>query len=285
MGMDGSWSVADCNKPGCSRLPLADTPEGSGVIHSIPTACGTLHGRQFLQCLPAVRFGGDIVRAAEAAQDVDSDKAVGTVLVDRLTGLIALFAMALATLAFRPDDFPDALAIFIAVVCTAGLLVGIVLVDGRLFEFVIRIMPKRIRELGNHFPDRLASAISSCGWAPLSKALLVSVFFNLIQIGWWYTTGRALDLMIPYTYYLLVVPFMSLALLVPSIGGLGVRENLAPAVFAPAGATPEQAVALTLLVFGLERVASLLGAPVYIYSTITSNRNPKSPDDYVPDGR
>ena len=138
--------------------------------------------------------------------------------------------------------------------------------------------------MGNGFMDRLADTINSCGWRPVSKALLVSVFFNLIQVGWWYTTGRALNLTIPYTYYLLVVPFMSLALLVPSIGGLGVRENLAPVVFAPAGISPEQAVALTLLVFGLERVASLLGAPVYIYSTLTNGRSQKLPDDYVANG-
>lgn len=229
-------------------------------------------------------FGGDIVRAAEAAQDVDSEKAVGTVLVDRLTGLIALFAMALVMLPFRPNDFPDTLAFFTAAICAVGLLVGIVVVDGRLIQLAIRVVPTRMRSLGNNFLDRLASAISSCGWPALSKALLVSVFFNLIQVGWWYTTGRALNLAIPYSYYLLVVPFMSLALLVPSIGGLGVRENLAPIVFAPAGASPEEAVALTLLVFGLERVASLLGAPVYIYSALTSGRSPKSPDDFVPHG-
>ena len=54
----------------------------------------------------------------------------------------------------------------------------------------------------------------------------------------------------------------------PSIGGLGVRGSVAPAVFAGAGLAPEQAVALTLLVFGLERVASLLGAPVYLATVL-----------------
>ncbi|HQF72029.1 MAG TPA: UPF0104 family protein, partial [Promineifilum sp.] len=70
----------------------------------------------------------------------------------------------------------------------------------------------------------------------------------------------------------LVVPVMSLAVLVPSIGGLGVRETVAPALFAGAGLAPEQAVALTLLVFALERVASLLGAPVYLWTTARAAR-------------
>lgn len=237
-----------------------------------------LVGSFFNAFLPS-GLGGDVVRAAEASQDVDSSVAVGTVLVDRLTGLMAVFAMALAVLPFRPDEFPASLAITIAGICILGLAAGIILVDGRLFNFVTsRLLPHRIRALGGGFLDRLAAAIDSCGWHALGKAILISVVFNLIQVTWWATTGRALGLEIEFRYYLLIVPIMSLALLVPSIGGLGVREYLAPAVFASAGITPEQAVSLTLLVFGLERVASLLGAPVYIYATLHGTRK-QTPKD------
>jgi hypothetical protein len=65
-----------------------------------------------------------------------------------------------------------------------------------------------------------------------------------------------------------VVPLLSLVMLVPSIGGLGVRELIAPLLFAPAGLSPEQAIALSLLVFALERFSGLLGGPLYIYTTI-----------------
>lgn len=237
-----------------------------------------LVGSFFNAFLPS-GLGGDVVRAAEASQDVDSSVAVGTVLVDRLTGLMAVFGMALIVLPFRPADFPKYLAATIAGICTAGLIAGFILVDGRLFHLFTRNLPTRIRALGGGFLDRLALAINKCGWRALSKALLVSVLFNLMQVTWWATSGRALGLDIEFRYYLLVVPIMSLALLVPSIGGLGVREYLAPAVFASAGITPEQAVGLTLLVFGLERVASLMGAPVYIYSTLRRAREQKPPEN------
>ncbi len=65
-----------------------------------------LIGSFFNAFLPS-GLGGDVVRAAEAAQDVESSVAVGTVLVDRLTGLMALFMMALVVLPFRPPGFPD----------------------------------------------------------------------------------------------------------------------------------------------------------------------------------
>ncbi len=226
-----------------------------------------LVGSFFNAFLPS-GLGGDVVRAAEATQDVESSIAVSTVLIDRLTGLMALFAMALAVLPFRPANFPDSLAVVIALVCVAGLVGGLILLDGRLFLFISHRLPGGLRDAGGGFVQRLSAAVHSCGWDALTKALLVSVVFNLMQVGWWDVTGRALGLGLPYSYYLLVVPIMSLALLVPSIGGLGVRENLAPALFAGAGIRPEDAVALTLLVFALERVASLLGAPVYIVSAL-----------------
>ena len=239
-----------------------------------------LIGSFFNAFLPS-GLGGDVVRAAEAAQDVDADVAVGTVLVDRLTGLMALFAMALVVLPFRPANFPDRLTATIAAICLVGLLFGFTLIDGRLFHRLIRIMPAGIRTLGDGFLERLAVAIQNCGGKTLAGALMVSVLFNLMQVSWWAATGRALHLDIPFSYFLLIVPIMALALLVPSIGGLGVRENLAPLLFIGAGITPEQSVALTLLVFGLERVASLLGAPVYLYTTLRRNRGQKQPDETI----
>jgi len=232
-----------------------------------------LVGSFFNAFLPS-GLGGDVVRAAEAAQDVSPGVAAGTVLVDRLTGLLALFGMALAVLPFRPEGFPPRLAWTIGAICVAGLLGGLALVEGRLLRLVVDRLPGALRTAGGGFLDRLAATIHRCDWRSVAIALLVSVVFNLMQIGWWATTGRALGLRVPFGYYVLVVPIMSLAVLVPSIGGLGVRETVAPALFAGAGLAPEQAVALTLLVFALERVASLLGAPVYLWTTVRASRRP-----------
>lgn len=237
-----------------------------------------LVGSFFNAFLPS-GLGGDVVRAAEAAQDVDSGVAVSTVLIDRLSGLMAMFLMALAVLPFRPEGFPPQVAATIAAVCVIGLVAGIALVDGRLFHLLTQFLPAGVRAAGDGFLDRLTRSIKLCSWQALAGALLVSVAFNLLQMGWWAASGLALGLMIPFGYYLIIVPILALALLVPSIGGLGVRENLAPLLFNGAGISPEQAVALTLLVFGLERVASLLGAPVYLASIIRgAHRQPGSND-------
>lgn len=217
-------------------------------------------------------FGGDVVRAAEAAQDVPATIAVSTVVIDRLSGLMALFLMALAILPFRPPDFPPTVLGLIVVLSVSGLAAGIVLVDGRLARGLVDRLPKAVRELGGGILPRTVEAVDRCSWKALARALLISLLFNLMQVGWWYTTGRALGLVVSYSYYVLVVPLLALAMLFPSVGGLGVRETLAPLLFGPVMA-PEQAVALTLLVFGLERTASLLGAPVYLYATVRDARH------------
>ncbi len=225
-------------------------------------------------------FGGDVVRAAEAAQDVPATVAVSTVVIDRLTGLMALFVMALAVLPFRPASFPQGLTWLIGALSVSGLVAGLLLVDGRLARKVVDSLPASVRGLSNDIMPRTVEAVDRCSWRALGIALLISMLFNLMQVGWWYTTGRALSLTVSYSYYMLVVPILALALLFPSVGGLGVRETLAPALFGSV-ILPEQAVALTLLVFGLERTASLLGAPVYIFATLRDARTRRQEEQRV----
>lgn len=217
-------------------------------------------------------FGGDIVRAAEAAQDVPASVATGTVILDRLTGLMALFAMALAVLPFRPAGFPQSLSLLILAVCSVGLVAGMVFMDGRLARQVIGRLPPRLQGLGGGFLEQLAAAIDTCSWRALAGAFALSLVFNLMQVGWWQAAGLALGIFLPFSFYLLIVPIMSLLLLLPSIGGLGVREVAAPYLFAGVGVVPEAAVAVSLLVFLMERLASLLGAPVYILANLRSAR-------------
>ncbi len=213
-------------------------------------------------------FGGDVVRILELAQDVPPALAAGTVIIDRLTGLMMLFALALVALPFRPADFPHELLWLIVLICSGGLLGGLLLLEGTALRKLAALLPERLLNAGGGFIPKLTLAIDEIGWRAISGAMGISVLFNLLQAAWWTTTAIALGLTVPYLYMLLVVPLLSLVMLIPSIGGLGVRELIAPLLFAPAGLTPEQAIALSLLVFALERLSGLIGGPLYIYTTI-----------------
>lgn len=118
------------------------------------------------------------------------------------------------------------------------------------------------------FVRPMLTAVRQCGHQAVGRALAVSAFFTLFMIGWWFAAAKALGFAIPLSYLLLVIPVLSISLLIPSIGGLGVRETLAPVLFAGVNLLPAQAAALALVVFLVERLSGLLGAPIYIASLL-----------------
>jgi uncharacterized membrane protein YbhN (UPF0104 family) len=222
-------------------------------------------------------FGGDFMRVVEVAQDVPANIAAGTVIVDRMMGLMGLFLMALAALPFRPADFPDSLFLVVTISSLTGLLGGFTLLEGSLIRRFGRWLPSRLSPVGDGPIARVLQAVQGTGWRAIWQALLISLFFNLIQVGWWVASGRAINLDVHASYYLLVVPILSVALLVPSIGGLGLREALAPTLFRGAGLLDEQAIALSVIVFIVTRLSGLLGAPVYIALALRQYRRKSNP--------
>ena len=214
-------------------------------------------------------FGGDVMRVVEASNEVPTHIAAGTVIVDRLTGLLMLFVMALFALPFRPTDFPESLVLFTIGVSLSGLLGGGLFLEGKLIRRLGGWLPGKLSLTDSNQPlAKILDTVQACGWQAIFRALMVSTVFNFFLVGAWWVLGRSLNLEVPYGYYLLVVPIMSIVLLVPSIGGLGVRETLAPSLFMAAGLDATQAVALALIVSIVNRTAGLVGGPIYAFSGI-----------------
>ena len=227
-------------------------------------------GNFFNAFLPS-GFGGDVVRVVEVAQDVSTDVASGTVFLDRFTGLLVLFGMGLVALPLRPSEFPDSWAVAIGLVCVIGLMGGAVLLDGRLVRWFGtslfgRYLPNALSPVGDGALAKFLAAVSGCGLKAVWRAIGISVLFDGLLVAWWTAATYALESPVPFTYNLLVVPIQAVALLVPSVGGLGVRETLAPALYAGAGLDSTTAVSVSLLVFIMLRMSGLLGAPVYLYT-------------------
>jgi glycosyltransferase 2 family protein len=246
--------------------------QGLGVSVPLPRLIGIyLVGNFFNAFLPS-GFGGDVVRVLEMGRDMRRSIAAGTVLADRLTGLLMLFIMALLLVPLWAAELPRGLLITIVTVCTLGLIGGFALLWPRFMmlwqEKLLQRLPERWLIAVQAPLSRLLQAVTGAGSQAVAGSLIVSVLFNLILIGWWAAIGRSLGLAVPYTYYLLVVPVLSVTLLLPSIGGLGVRESVAPLLLAAAGLSQPEAVALSLLEFALVRLSGLLGAPVYLVRTV-----------------
>ncbi len=227
-------------------------------------------GNFFNTFLPT-SFGGDVVRAWEATADVSPAVSAGTVIVDRLTGLMALFLMALVVLPFRPPSFPNNVLVVTVLLAVVGLTGGVLLLEGSIFRRIGRRW-KALSPDGEGMVGRVLRTVNACGWKSVGMALLVSIAFNLMLAGWWWTAARSLGQDIPYTYLLLVIPILSVVLLIPSIGGLGPSEVIAPVVFAGAGVAAANAYTLSLLVFLVQRLSGLLGGVWYLRSTLRAGR-------------
>jgi len=223
---------------------------------------------QFFNAFLPSGFGGDVVRALSMGKEVRRSEAAGSVMVDRLSGLLMLFVMALLAMPFRPQTFPLELALLISAMAVGGLVGGWLLLYGqtihRISRWAGRWLPSWLATEGEGPLARLIAVIQRAGQRAVFGALAVSVVFNLMLVGWWTAVSYALQFNVPYSYYLLVVPILSVALLAPSIGGLGVREVIAPLLLLGAGLTPAQAIALSLVEFALVRFTGLIGAPIYL---------------------
>lgn len=254
--------------------------QGLGVTLSLGRLVALYYVGNFFNAFLPTSFGGDVMRVVEVARDVPAGVATGTVIVDRLTGLLMLFVMALLSLPFRPDDFPADLLVLVVGVSVAGLLGGIILLEGTLIQRLGRFLPVILSPTGDGPVARVMSAVNAVGWRAILKALGMSLVFNTVLVLWWWTAGRALAFEIPFSHFLLVVPILSISLLIPSIGGLGPREVVAPTLFATQIAN-DQAVALSLLVFFLQRLSGLLGGPIYLWMLLTDRRR-QAADSKIP---
>jgi uncharacterized protein (TIRG00374 family) len=194
--------------------------------------------------------GGDLVKAYYVARHTDlRTRAVLSVLVDRVIGLVALIILggAMAALQFHVRECARvavASAVLLGVV-GLGLLVFYHPTLHRItgLDFILKRLPMQ-RQV-----DKAVEAMHIYGRRPKEplKALLLSFPVHITTILSATLAGRAFDLPLGPLYYWVVVPVIALSGAIPiSPQGAGVMEFTAIALTEPRGATPGQAVALAM---------------------------------------
>jgi uncharacterized membrane protein YbhN (UPF0104 family) len=221
-------------------------------------------GQFFSIFLPSA-IGGDAVRALELTQDTDSSAAVGTVLLDRLTGLIVLFAVGLAALPFEAARLDSLLLIVLGGVMAGGLVVGALILEAGLLRRITRRLPGALSLSGEGTLARVYAAVTGCGWPAVRTALVVSLGYNVVNVVIFWLCAQAVGAGLGLGYLLAVTPLVGVAGLLPSIGGWGVRELVSTAVFSPAGTGPNVAAAIGVAVGLVALGAGLVGGALYLF--------------------
>jgi hypothetical protein len=248
--------------------------EAQGLELSLARATRISLVAQFFNSFLLGSTGGDLIKAYYAARETHHRKteAVTTVFVDRLVGLWAmlLFAgmMMLPNLPMLRQHRELAVpALFIlAMLAALSLFLSLAFWGG-----VSKPFP-RARHYLRRLPrgELLERSLDSCrqfgkekGF--LLKAIVLSLVLNIIWVLQISVLGGGLDLSIPFTALLVIVPVIFCISALPiTPNGLGVRENLFVLMLAVIAVPRTPALSLSLLASAQGIFWSLIGGVVYM---------------------
>jgi len=228
-------------------------------------ASHTLAGLFVSSFLPST-IGGDVLRVVRLSSDTaDAPASFASVALERLTGFVVLPVISLAALALSPSLLHHGAASKVALgldavtlVALAGILAATAhpRLGGRLaghaswlrFVGAVHLGIERIRR---HPKDAAAVMLSSFAY---QLAIIVAAF----------AASRALGITVGWLPLLAFIPVVATAQVLPvSVGGLGLREGALVLLLTPLGVGAGQATALGLLLYGINLVVSLAGAPAF----------------------
>ena len=229
------------------------------------TLTGHYFAGQFVGNVLPSTVGGDVVRVSRTADAAGSGSvAFAAVVLERLTGFIALPLLVFFGFLFRPSLLDNTSA-WIAIAIAGGtlLLLGVILIvvghprlAGRFAE-----RDNWMRFIGavhigiNRLRNQPRDTIGILGAAMIYQLSVVVAVFCAAQ---------ALDISIPNAAVLAFIPAVAMAQTVPlSVSGFGVREGMLVLLLHPLGVSTSSAVALGVFWYGMLLVVSLLGAPAF----------------------
>jgi glycosyltransferase 2 family protein len=230
-----------------------------------PLLSHTLAGLFVANFLPST-IGGDVLRVMRlSADNGEPPGSFASVVLERLTGFFVLPVITLAGLALHPpllrlgNVTRLALALSVA---TRAALVGILAVAGS---------PRIGGRLAGHpswlrFMGAVHLGIDRIRRRPGAALSVLTLAFayqlTVVTAAW--VAAQVLGLHIGWTTMLAFIPVVAIAQVIPiSVGGLGLREGALVLLLQPLGVAAAKATALGLLLYGLNLVVSLLGAPAF----------------------
>lgn len=219
--------------------------------------------------LPGV-IGGDVARMACCAKESGArlTTAAGIVLMERVCGLVALFAVGgvMSYLVAEAQWTRLGASLVPSFRLTALLLV--------LFFCGLWLFGKWARAQLAGRPgwlhERLhsvLSAIASVDLATLALVLMLSALAQALDLLVAFVIARALGIEVALGLFFIIIPISYLVTLLPiSLGGLGVREGIFSYLLTRLGVLASDAVTLAFLIYLLRVIVGLTGGVWYLFS-------------------
>ncbi|MDW7679191.1 MAG: lysylphosphatidylglycerol synthase transmembrane domain-containing protein [bacterium] len=215
-------------------------------------------------------IGGDAVRIYDIRKSSgNSSSAVSAVFLDRFMGFFIITAMALIALLFWQNMLQSKTTLFVILAIFFCWMVSFLFIFhynlaqkvGRLLRFLMnpRINGK-LKEIYlsiHSYRDQKAT---------ISVVVIISLVIQFIRIMVHYCAALAVGLEGHLKYFFIFIPIIALIASLPiSIGGIGVREGSAVALFSNiTGFPPEMVVAMEFLAYVIGVLAALPGGLIFI---------------------
>lgn len=213
---------------------------------------------------------GDVYRFWDARRDTgEGSRVLAIVVLERVLSLAALGSIALAVAPVIPALDVDRPLLVWLVIAGATFVAG---AFGVLLPPVNRVLQRISRALGG-----LSDSLSTSGVRALDAvASLASQPAVVLRAFGWSLVNQGLpvlalvvlaiplDAWVPWYWFAVIVPFVTLVSLLPiSIGGTGVRELLYVSLFGAVGMSKEAALALSLSILAAAIVWGVIGLAIF----------------------
>ncbi len=218
----------------------------------------------FVNLLAPSFVGGDVVRSLYLGSSVDKARAVSSTLLERYTGVVAMIAIALLSM-FLSSAVTAQIRLLV-VVLALGCAVSTWLVFAGAIGSVARRfrLPAAISAPAARIESSLTWGMSDPGL--VVKTLLISVIFHILTVINTAAVGAAVGWSaVPWGDLFVVVPLILIVGAVPiSPQGLGIQEGAFVYFLTSVGVTPDQALAIALVLRAKSYVLAGLGGLVLL---------------------
>lgn len=223
----------------------------------------------FFNALLPTAVGGDAVKAYYIAKKSgDVMRSFAAVFIDRLLGMLAMMCLGIiALLAVKSELLSSRLMAVLLAVLIAGIAILILLLNKgltRRFTFLVPLLNAiKIKDKMRNMYDALSAFRSHKRL--LFAGYLISFVSQIIGFSAVYVLTGALGTQVPLTYVYFAMSIIAVISMLPSIGGLGVREGGFVLLFSPV-IGKEAAFTLGILWLGLLFIIAFIGGLLYALS-------------------
>jgi len=229
------------------------------------TLLGHYLAGQFVGNVLPSAIGGDVLRVSRASKTTGTgDVAFASVVIERLSGFVALPLLTLIGFALEPSLL-ELDHSWIALAIAGATIVGLVLI------LLVAGSPRLAGRFAKHqnwmrFIGAVHVGVDRIRREPRRalSVLVAAITYQLSVLIAVYCAVHALGISVPNGAVLAYLPAVASAQVLPiSLSGLGIREGLLVLLLRPLDVPTGKAIGVGLLWYGMTLVVSLLGAPAF----------------------